>query len=709
MQTVGIDTGGTFTDLVTIDENGSVSVSKAPSTPDNFARGVMDVIDVRRDGDGSDGKTSLGDIASFTLGTTIATNAMITRSGSAIGLLTTIGHGDVLSLMRVFGRVAGLASQQIQTYAFTDKPLPIVPRTLVEEVTERVDCFGDIVVALDEGETVTAIERLIDNGARGLAVSFLWSFLNPAHERRVREIANDRFADLPIVLASDVVPKIGEYERTVTTVVNAYLTPVLGAHLDQIGDALRHRGLNTPFLIMHSTGGVGTEDFTRNNAARTLASGPAGGVIGAHRLGEMIGHDNIICTDVGGTSFDVGLVAGGRPVITPTTTIDQHVMYLPSIDIVSIGTGGGSIVRVVDGSVAVGPDSAGADPGPACYDQGGVLPTLTDADVLLGYIAPDRFLGGKIALDRSSAEAAYREHVAGPLDVTVADAAAAVFSISNAKMADLIRKVTVERGLDPRDFVLYAYGGLGPLHAPHYGIDLGVKAVVVPLGEISSVFSAYGIATSDILHVFETSDPMNEPYDAARINANLDRLSELAHAQLEKDGVKVEARQLRYFVEMRYKGQLFELSVPLIGNKLDSSGVNRISTAFQRTYVDTYGPASVLSGGKTEIIAFRVEAIGRRTRPRHAKANGASGKPATLIERRDVYWPEYAGYRASPVYDGHSLPPNTPLVGPAVLDLATSTVLVPPEWSCEADDLGNLVLKHGGADRAGAAQGESGR
>lgn len=705
MQTVGIDIGGTFTDLVTIDENGSVSISKVPSTPDDFARGVTDVIDVLRDDTEGDAKASFRDITSFTLGTTIATNAMITRSGGTIGLLTTVGHGDLLSLMRVFGRVAGLSSQHIQSYALTDKPRPIVPRTLVEEVTERVDCFGDVVVGLDEGETLAAIERLIENGVDGLAVSFLWSFLNSDHERRVRTIANDRFPELPVVLASDVVPKIGEYERTVTTVVNAYLTPVLGEHLDHIGDALRRRGLDTPLLIMHSTGGVGTEGFTRENAARTLASGPAGGVIGAQRLGEMIGHENIVCTDVGGTSFDVGLVAGGRPVTTPTTTIDQYVMYLPSIDIVSIGMGGGSIVRAADGSIAVGPESAGADPGPACYGQGGTLPTLTDADVLLGYIAPDRFLGGKIGLDRSLAEEAFRAHVAGPLKTSVPDAAAAVFAISNAKMADLIRKATVERGLDPRDFVLYAYGGLGPLHAPYYGIDLGVKSVVVPLGEISSVFSAYGIATSDIQHIFEASDPMNEPYDVARINANVSRLDELAHAQLETDGVGAEARHLRYFIEMRYKGQLFELSVPLPSNHLDSSAVDQISAAFQRTYVDTYGPASLLSGGKTEIIAFRVEAIGRRKRPQHAKASSRSGAPAVLVEHRDVYWPEYGSYRSSPVFDGHSLSPGTPLVGPAVLDLATSTALVPPDWVCEADDLGNLVLNSGGG-RIATTQGE---
>lgn len=685
MRTIGIDTGGTFTDLVEIRDDGAVEVHKVSSTPDDFAEGVLGALD-RIEG------TADGDITSFTLGTTIATNAFLTRSGATVGLLTTAGHGDTLEVMRVFGRVAGLTSTEMQSYATTDKPAPIVPRALIREIAERIDSRGEIVAALDEDQTAEAIGSLLAAGVEVVAVSFLWSFLNPLHEHRVREIATERYPELDIILSSDVVPKLGEYERTVATAVDAYVSPVLTRYLDRIGDGRRERGLSSPMLVMHSTGGVGTEAYTRQHAITTLFSGPAGGVIGAQRLGEQLGHANIICTDMGGTSFDVGLVLDGRPLLRTTTTIDQHVMFLPSIDIVAIGSGGGSLLSAVDGRLRIGPESAGANPGPACYGRGGTQPTLTDVDVVLGYIDPARFVGGRIELDPERARSALADHVAEPLGMAVEEAASAAFTIANARMADLIRKVTVERGFDPRDFVLYAYGGLGPLHAPFYGMDLDVSAIVVPLGQISSVFSAYGIAVSDLLHVYETSRVLGAPFDSAEIGHVFAALESDAEKQLSTDGIPPQDRDIRRFLEMRYKGQFSELAVPIKAGPLDASDMAGIIAEFEKLYLAAFGPGSLWSEGQIEIAALRIEATGLRRMPGIGLARPPCSADSPASWERDIYWPSEGRFVSSPVLAGDAMSPGTMIEGPAALDLTTTTVLVPPGWVCRGDATGTLTM-----------------
>ena len=688
MRTIGIDTGGTFTDLIAIrGDDGGVEVHKVASTPHDFAQGVLAALD--RAGVGGE---QSHDIGSFGLGTTIATNAFLTRSGARVGLLATAGHGDSLEIMRVFGRVAGLASTEMQSYASTDKPAPLVPRALVREVVERIDCRGEVVVPLDEHSAAGAIRSLLAAGAEVLAVSFLWSFLNPHHERRVREIAREVHPDLAVILSSDVVPKLGEYERSVSTVVNAHVSPVLTRYLDRIEDGLDRRSLSAPMLVMHSTGGVGTGAHTREHAISTLFSGPAGGVIAAQRVGEQLGHPHIVCTDMGGTSFDVGLVLDGRPLLRTTTTIDQHVMFLPSIDVVSIGAGGGSLVRAEDGRLKIGPQSAGADPGPACYARGGERATLTDVDVVLGYIDPERFVGGRMALDADRARWAVDEHIAKPLGIRVEAAAAAAFAIANARMADLVRKVTVERGFDPRDLVLYAYGGLGPLHAPFYGMDLDVTAIVIPLGQISSVFSAYGIAVSDLLHVYETSRVLAAPFDPAELEDTFAALERSAEQQLSRDGIPVEDRSVHRFLEMRYRGQFSEIAVPVEAGPLRSADMGGIVARFEERYLSAFGTGSLWSEGQIEIATFRIEAIGRR----HVPAAGLARPPcAAGLEsqrERQLYWPSEGRFLPTPILRGDALPPESVLSGPAAVDLATTTALVPPGWICTGDPTGTLVM-----------------
>ena len=692
MSTIGIDTGGTFTDLIEMRVDGAAILHKVPSTPRDFAQGVLTALDRTGDGQGNG-------IASLSLGTTIATNAFLTRSGARVGLLTTAGHGDTFEIMRVFGRVAGLASTELQSYADTDKPAPVVPRTLVREIVERIDYRGEVVVPLDEKQAADSIRSLLTTGVEIVAVSFLWSFVNPRHERRVRKIAREVCPDLDIILSSDVVPKLGEYERGVSTVVNAYVSPVMTRFLDRVEAGLISRELSAPMLVMHSTGGVGTGAYTREHAISTLFSGPAGGVIGAKRVGEQMGHRQIVCTDMGGTSFDVGLVLDGRPLIRTTTTIDQHVMFLPSIDIVSIGAGGGSLVSAVDGRLSIGPESAGADPGPACYARGGERPTLTDVDVVLGYIDPDGFVGGRMALDAQRARSAVAEHVAKPLGMTVEAAAAATFTISNARLTDLIRKVTVERGFDPRDFALYAYGGLGPLHAPFFGMDLGVESVVVPLGRIASVFSAYGIAISDLLHVYETSRVLAAPFDAEELERTFSVIEDRANRQLSRDGVPESERRIHRLLEMRYQGQFSEIAVPVKTGPLGSSDSDAIVTDFEKLYLSAFGPGSLWSEGRVEVAAFRIEAIGRRNIPQVGLSSRPCPATAPCVRQREMYWPTEGRFLSTPVRHGDSLSAEQVISGPAAVDLTTTTALVPPGWTCTCDSTGTLVMSsHCGDD-----------
>ena len=689
MKTIGIDTGGTFTDLVAIRDDGTAELHKVPSTPHDFAQGVLAGLD-------GVGRATRGEhsheVDALSLGTTIATNAFLTRSGARVGLLTTAGHGDSLEIMRVFGRVAGLASTKLQSYAATDKPPPIVPRALVREVVERIDCQGEVVVPLDEHGVSEAIRSLLAAGVEVVAVSLLWSFLNPRHERRIREIARSAHPGLDVTLSSDVVPKLGEYERSVSTVVNAYVSPVLTRYLNRIEKGLAERDVSAPMLVMHSTGGVGTSAYTREHAISTLYSGPAGGVIGAHRVGEMMGHTEIVCTDMGGTSFDVGLILDGRPLLRAATTIDQHVMFLPSIDIVSIGAGGGSLVSVVDGRLKIGPQSAGADPGPACYAKGGSRPTLTDVDVVLGYIDPDRFVGGRMALNAERAQSAVAKHVAEPLGMTVEAAAAATFTIANARMSDLVRKVTVERGFDPREFALYAYGGLGPLHAPFYGMDLDVESIVVPLGQISSVFSAYGIAVSDLLHVYDTSRVLSTPFDVEEIERIFAALEIRASRQLAQDGIPVEDRRLRRFLEMRYEGQFSEIAVPVEAGPLRACDTERIVADFERLYLSAFGDGSLWSEGQVEIAASRIEAIGRRNVPEIGRTVLVHPGAAPSLRERAMYWPTEGRFLSTPVLQGNALSPEQTISGPAGVDLTTTTALVPPGWLCTCKPSGTLVM-----------------
>ena len=521
MSTIGVDTGGTFTDLVYLLDDGSIEVAKRPSTPPEFSNGVINVVETI-----DKGRNVLTTLDYFYHGTTVATNAMITSSGVKIGFITTAGHRDALPMMRIIGRSAGRSEIELKQYSYSDKPAPIVPKSRIKEVHERVDYKGAIIVPLNEESARRAVRELKEEGVEGIGVCFLWSFKNRSHEQRMREIIHEEAPGLHVSISSEIVAAIKEYERSATTAVNAYVAPLLTAYLRKLERSLSERGLGSPLYVMQSMGGAMRAAESERRSVNTLSSGPAGGVVASRFLGGLLEQKNIICADVGGTSFDVGLVVDGEPIITSTSTVNQYTLLAPTIDIVSIGAGGGSVARVDLGRLRVGPQSAGADPGPACYGRGGVQPTVTDANVVLGYIDPDYFLGGEFRLDRSLAFKAIEEKIAEPLGMSVRDAASGIIEIATHHMSDLIRKMTIERGYDPREFVVYGFGGAGPLHGGAFGRELGVKEVIFPLGNIASAFSALGLAVSDLITVTQLSDLALAPFDATLFGEHFETLRE---------------------------------------------------------------------------------------------------------------------------------------------------------------------------------------
>ncbi|PYM15593.1 MAG: hypothetical protein DMD81_14580, partial [Candidatus Rokuibacteriota bacterium] len=567
---IGIDTGGTFTDCVVMDADGRITTAKASSTPDDFSEGVMESLRLAAEGLGLTTEGLLRDTARLALGTTVGTNAMLQRRGAKVGLITTKGHRDVIHIMRGARGVPGLNNAQVLHFPESGKPDPIVPKPYIAEVSERVDCKGQVVVELNEEEAEAAIRKLVAKGVDAIAICFLWSFKHAEHERRVKRLAERLAPGVFVCCSADLIPRWGEYERTVATVLNAYLGPVMSRYLGRLESRAQAAGLRYPLQVMQCGGGVIPAAESARRAFLTLDSGPVAGVLASQYLGGIIGAKHVIATDMGGTSFDVGLIWDGEPVASYQSVVHQYEYFVPRIDIRSIGSGGGSIVWVddVSGTLRVGPISAGAQPGPACYGRGGTSPTVTDADLVLGYIDPGYFLGGRLRLDVERARASL-EPIASRLGMGLVETASGAVRVVEHQMADLIRKATVQKGYDPRDCVVFAYGGAGPVHAGVYARELGAEGVVVPLGGLCSLWSALGAASADLLHIYEAVDIQPSPFDPARVMAHFADLEARGHAQLRADGVDPSATRLARSADIRYKGQINEVEVPVASGTLD--------------------------------------------------------------------------------------------------------------------------------------------
>jgi N-methylhydantoinase A len=690
---VAVDSGGTFTDCVILGEDGKITTAKSPSTPSDFSQGVVDsaVLAAQQSGMALEGM--LGDVELFAHGTTVATNALLTRSGSPVGLITTKGHEDALIIGRTIQKAAGVPEAQLRNLAHLEKADPIVPRPMIRGVTERVDYKGAEIVPLDLEEARSAVTELVGLGAEAIAICLLWSFMNREHERQIADMVRSTFPDLFVTTSHEVAPVIKEYERGATTVLSAYLSRATHTYISALQLKLSEKGLKRDPVLMQSSGGVTSAEEVKGFAVALLGSGPAGGVLGAAALGRQIGMRNIVTTDVGGTSFDVGLVVDGEPLITGAPVFDKYHTVLPVIDVISIGAGGGSIAWIEPGTglLKVGPRSAGADPGPVAYGTGGFEPTVTDADVVLGRIDPTFFLGGMRKLDKSLAEEAIRTRIAEPLGIPMVEAAMGMIEIIDARMADLVRMETIGRGYDPRDFALLSFGGAGPLHVGAYGLEVGAFPIVIPAN--SSVFSAFGIAGSDLVTLSQASDPMLAPFDLDRLNEIYERLESSVRADLESKGVTDDRIVLNRQVEMRYRGQVHEIRVPLESKKLDDSDLDCLRAEFERRYNLRYGRGAAHGEAGIEARTYLVRGVGKLEKPeRRPQPLGGQDSSDAVVGVRDVYF-KGRGFSQTSIVRRERLQPGNVVSGPAVIEAIDTTVLVHPDQLVRVDGWTNLMIE----------------
>jgi N-methylhydantoinase A len=693
---LGIDIGGTFTDLVLMDENGNIVTAKAPTTPGELEKGVFDAIALVAAMQSVAVEQLLAKVTAFGHGTTQATNALIERTGATTGLIATRGFGDTLALQRLMGFTAGIPVEHLGRYSRRRYPKPIVPRGLVREVRERVDQSGRVLTALDEDSVRSAVRELTDAGVETFAVALLWSFRNPAHEQRVGEIIREMRPGAYVSLSCEVSPIIGEYERTATTVLNSYLAPKVADYLSRIETLLRDRGFSGNFNVLNSSGGVVPASEAARKPVLLVASGPAGGVMGSLQLAQEIGHRNIITTDMGGTSFDVALVVDGKALVSGTHEVGGFHLNTPVIDIRAIGAGGGSIARVEAGLLRVGPDSAGAAPGPVCYGRGGTRATVTDADLVLGILSPDNFLGGRMKLDLAAATTAIREQIAEPLGMSVEEAAAGIRRVVDGHMADTLREVTIGRGHDPRDFVLLAYGGAGPAHCIGYGAELGVPRILVPA--TSMAHSAYGALASDIQQSAERSlvlragggerDPW-EGLDYAAINAVFAELQERCLAAMEQSGFNRDESEFTRSVDMRYRRQTHDLMVSVPEGEVTAATAQALVESFEQSYEAVYGKGAGFRFAGIELTTFRVVAVGRTQKPSIHKP---SALQAPKPMHRRIFEPATLKWTEADVFQWPEMPADFRVSGPAIVEHPETTVYVGPGQTARLDNAGNLSI-----------------
>jgi N-methylhydantoinase A len=692
---IGVDVGGTFTDGVLHDDDGTVVAGKTPSTPPNYSEGVLNVLAALAEQMGETVEDMLAKTQHIAHGTTSTLNALVTGNVPPVGFLTTMGHRDSIYIMNVEGRYVGRSPEELQDVLRQDKRHALLPKRHALEVVERVDRDGKVVVTLDEAQARSAIRQLVDDGVHAIAVSLLWSFRNSTHEQRLRELIHEIAPDVFVALSSEVSPRIREFSRNATTIMSAQIGPGLRDYLDSLEAALRERKLAGPLLVMQSNGGAVAASEAPGTAITTVGSVLTGGVVGAVSLGKQLGHRNIIATDVGGTTFLVGLVVDGEPVRSTTTVINHHPINVPTLEVHAIGSGGGAIAWLdAGGNLQVGPRSAGAVPGPACYGQGGTEPTIADANLVLGILPERGLLGGKKRLDIALAREAIRTNIADPLGMSVQDAAAAIYAVQNAQTGDLLRKTVVEAGHDPREFILYAFGGAGPAHCAGYAAEVGVRNVVVPLGQVASAFSAFGLAASNVVLSAEMSDPSAVPLDPSRVEKNLLRLETQALAALERQGLKFADVVIEREIDMRFTAQLAEIATPVPVGALTERVLADVADSFERRYAELYGEGTGFRDAGIQAITYRVRTTGvfpfSPTLPEVKAADSADASDA-LVESRDVRLGTL-GYEQTAVYDYRKLLAGYSFEGPAIVEVPTTTVVVPRGTAATVDHLGNLNL-----------------
>lgn len=673
---VAVDIGGTFTDLCVLDErSGEIRIGKVPSTPDDPIEGALEAL--------VKAGVSLEEVTLFSHGTTVATNALITRRLPRAAMVVTKGFRDVIEI--------GRSTKEDLWDAYQDNPPPYVRRRDRLPVAEHTDTYGRVTQPLDEAEAREVARILRKRGVESVAVCFINSYANPENERRMKEILEAELPGVPVSTSSEVLPEIFEHERFSTTVVNAALRPVVGEYALRFNETLRERGYRSDLLLLHSGGGVMTPQSAEQHAGRLAGSGIAAGALASRYIGNLCGYPNSIGLDMGGTSCDVSIVLGGEC----TVTRDWYVEYgspicFPSIDVKTIGAGGGSIAWIDEaGSLRSGPQSAGSDPGPASYQRGGELPTNTDANLLLGRLGSE-LVGGDLVLDVPAADAAIRRHVAEPLGLDPVEAAQAILRVANANMADAVRLVSIMRGHDPRDFALVAFGGAGALHGADIARDLAIPTVIVP--PYPGVTSALGCLLVDIRHDLAlTYLVRTEDADLDALEDAFRELEREARERLDHEGVATDRVILQRSIDMRYLGQWRSIAVP-VPAPLESvaAAVEAFGAAHQREYNYRRDEASI------EIFRLNLTAIGTTPKAEFARSE-VRGGTAVYRTKRPVHFDAAVGAIETPIYWRPELLVGSVLEGPAVIEQLDTTTVVPPGTRCEVDSWGNLRLHVGDA------------
>jgi N-methylhydantoinase A len=668
---IGIDIGGTFTDIVCRRRGSADRILKLPTTKSDPGMAVLDAISQLS------AEFPPHKITRFVHGTTVATNAVLERKGAKVGILTTEGFRDVLEIGRQIRQALYSAILKPET------PVFLAPGARRREVRERITASGEILTPLDEQSVLNAVEALVDDGVEAIAICFLFSFMEPSHEIRARDLIASHYPDLAVSISSEVDPAFREYERTLATAFDAYIKPIVDGYLDRLEENLRAAEVPAPLQVMQSRGGAAGASVVRRRPVRMFLSGPAAGVIGGGMAGETVGDTNLITVDIGGTTSDIALIQDGSPIIRAEGTIDGFPIRVPMVDVNPVGAGGGSIAWIDDaGGLRVGPQSAGSEPGPACYGRGGQDATVTDASVVLGYIDPEFFAGGTMTLDTELARDVVAAQVATPLGLERDAAALGVHRVVNAQMAEGIRLVTIQRGFDPRDFALVALGGAGPLHATSLASELGIRRIIVP--RHPGVLSAAGLLAAPVEHEISTSfaRPL-EGLDIADVQTALNTLDESAGALMREDGYQQTDVTVQHAADICFIGQSYHLEVPLDLSANDS--LCDLSHGFLKLHDRIYGysadsPARIVNlrsvhraGGDTSI-----------SEAANANANGApKGKRRILLE---------SGAVDAAIYDRDTLPTGMLFDGPAIVEQSDATTLIPPGWHAEIAAGGTLLL-----------------
>lgn len=677
---VGVDVGGTFTDITLVNsQTGDITNHKVPSTPQDpsiaIMKGILEILELNN--------VSVQDVNYLAHGTTVATNALIERKGASTGLLVTEGFKDLLEI--------GRQTRPSLYNLFAEKPEQLIPTERNIEVAERLMASGEVHKPLDIESLEEAIQQLKELDVKSIAVCFLFSYLNPNHEKQTVEHIKELFPEAYISASHEVVPEFREYSRLSTTVLNAYLGPVMKNYMENFLDAVHDADIPVDPYITQSNGGIISIQESVANPIRTAVSGPAAGVVAAKHLVELTGYKNMITFDMGGTSADFSLIENGEPKVSMDREVEGFPARIPMLDIHACGAGGGSIAYLdAGGALKVGPESAGSYPGPAAYGRGGTKPTVTDANVLLGRLNPKEILGGRMAIDREKAKNAIDEHICKESGLSVEQAAAGILSVVNANMSRAIRLISIQKGHDPREFTLVSYGGAGGLHCSALAKELQIPRVLIPPS--AGTFCSLGLLVTDIRSDFvrsyllpATADSMQEVFEQFK------SLKEEGMETLSKEGISEDNRSYELGIDMRFKGQNYEITIPTNWKEIEGVDYETIVNRFHQEHEKVYGYSKV--DGNVEFVNYRLTAVGHIPKAKFQKKS-AGKLSCHPIETRKVFFSEVdePGYYDTAIYHRDDLYPEMKFVGPAIVEQMDTTIMVLPRQTVSVDEYGNLII-----------------